>query len=551
MMANQMIALQARAPQSAGLGNAIAQNAQMINMITQQKAAERQNALAAQKLAVDTQAMEMAQRKETRDVAAADIDLAGKQIDYHYKRATAVNTPQGYEAWLAGVRKDSPEFEEFFRTNLPPEAFDRSALIRMIGSVKDNFDATYPKAEASLGYGLKGEMQNVITGGLPGVAGVFPLEEFTLASPTAPPKKEVETGEPFDIRDGGMGGPDMGAAPAGGNDMAGVASVLSNVNNDAEYQTVLNAIDAQNPQMAASIRQAMPRFDPQRMAGIRNEATAAFGGAGAPDQPGLVAGDRGGVGGPYVPTGRQAMGKNPMQSPAPGIYTVSPGQVRTTAGAEKTGQEEATRLSDLRKALPKAKGALGLATKQLDRDLADIDYVLRSPYREMVIGNIEGRFPAATSLVNIFRSGGQDAQNVQDRLDKINASSVVKHLQEMRDASPQGSSLFGQVTEYEDRLVAALAGLKQTQDEATFDRALRDYRNVLVEMRKNLPQVFNDTYGEIGAKETVRPPANAPKSAPTISDVEYLRRNRNNPNVVNGFRQHFGEQAYKMALGVR
>jgi len=99
--------------------------------------------------------------------------------------------------------------------------------------------------------------------------------------------------------DGGVGGP-MEPAPmaVGDDDMAGVASVLSNVNNDTEYQTVLNVIDSQNPQIAASIRQAMPRFDPQRMAGIRAEAARAFGGAGTPDQAGLVTGERGGMGGP-------------------------------------------------------------------------------------------------------------------------------------------------------------------------------------------------------------------------------------------------------------
>lgn len=54
-MANQMIALQARAPQSAGLGSAIQQNAQMINMLTQQRAAERQAAQAQQKMDLEAQ----------------------------------------------------------------------------------------------------------------------------------------------------------------------------------------------------------------------------------------------------------------------------------------------------------------------------------------------------------------------------------------------------------------------------------------------------------------------------------------------------------------
>lgn len=269
-MANQMIALQARAPQSAGLGSAIQQNAQMINMLSQQKAAERQAAQAQQELAAS-------QRKEARDVAAADIDLAGKQIDYHYKRATAVNTPQGYQAWLAGVAKDSPEFAEFFATNLPPEAFNRDDLIRMVGSVKDNFDATYAPAATENIIGERGEVGVLSRGG--------------FGAPTLTVPKTYTQG-------GGVGGPDMGAAPVGDGDMAGIASVLSNVTNDTEYQTVLDAIGTQNPQVAASIRQAMPRFDPQRMAGIRAAGAQVFGGAGAAEQPGLVSGERG-VGGPF------------------------------------------------------------------------------------------------------------------------------------------------------------------------------------------------------------------------------------------------------------
>ena len=58
-MANQAIALQARAPQTDFLGRAIQQNAQMMNMMSQQRAAERQAAQA-------QQAMELARAEEGR-----------------------------------------------------------------------------------------------------------------------------------------------------------------------------------------------------------------------------------------------------------------------------------------------------------------------------------------------------------------------------------------------------------------------------------------------------------------------------------------------------
>lgn len=277
-----------------------------------------------------------------------------------------------------------------------------------------------------------------------------------------------------------------------------------------------------------------------------------------------VADDGMSFGGPQAPMGQQIVNEvgtqfrgRPMVPPSSNVPL---SRVEGEAGAGESGKQNvrvttepliasgtktAEYQVDLKKNLPKAKGALKLATSQLDRDIADVDYVLRNPAREMVVGQIEGRLP---SIVNVLRPGGQEAQNVQDRLDKIGASSVVKHLQQMRESSPQGSSLFGQVTEYEDRLVSALAGLKQTQDEKTFDRALREYRNVLVEMRQNLPEVFSDTYGSVGGAVSIAPPRPAPGRTPTRSDIEYLRRNRSNPNVVNGFRKAFGAAAFNQAM---
>lgn len=68
-MANQAIALQARAPQMPGLGSAIQQNAQMINVMMQQKAAERQAAQA-------QQAMQFAQAEENRKARIAEPQFA-------------------------------------------------------------------------------------------------------------------------------------------------------------------------------------------------------------------------------------------------------------------------------------------------------------------------------------------------------------------------------------------------------------------------------------------------------------------------------------------
>jgi len=73
-MANQAIALQARAPQGNFLAPAIQQAGQMINQMAQQKALDRQTAVAQQQ-------MDMAGRKEARDITADKRAAAKARVE--------------------------------------------------------------------------------------------------------------------------------------------------------------------------------------------------------------------------------------------------------------------------------------------------------------------------------------------------------------------------------------------------------------------------------------------------------------------------------------
>jgi hypothetical protein len=75
-MANQAIALQARAPQGNFLAPAIQQSAQMINMMSQQRAAERQAAVQQQQLEMQRAAEGRAARGEARQIVADDQERA-------------------------------------------------------------------------------------------------------------------------------------------------------------------------------------------------------------------------------------------------------------------------------------------------------------------------------------------------------------------------------------------------------------------------------------------------------------------------------------------
>lgn len=590
-MANQAIALQARAPQTDILGPSMARNAQMINMMMQQRAAERQAAQAQQQ-------MQLAQTKEAREARASDLEYQVNAAKFFRQLGKAVGDDATYQAWLSRVEKISPEDAAAYRAFSPN--YDPGKMDQIIMDVEQYINKKIATPVASVTMDPEGRAFNTVAGGSPGVAGAFPMQQYEMdpnaapgatpqagAAPT-PPKLRQPTPVSPEVLDAAaaaiaegkdLSDPRLKALPPDAFDKAQKRAMRLRLDTMPPVEGAMQPMSAQQkqPDLAQVVNDMMatgfvtqsnleamrqvagPDKDAQlaeilrsnniqilpdegaeqfRSAVYRPEKGAATLQRGAPDATLEEA--------QYVPTGRQFKGKSPMQSPVPGSAIVPLPRVREEKAAETSGSEETKFDIELRKALPQAKGALNLAIKGLDRDISDIDFVLTNPAREMVVGSIEGRLP---SIVNIFRGeAGQQAQDVQSRLDKIKASSIVKHLQEMRAASPQGSSLFGQVTEYEDRLVAALAGLDQAQSERQFDLALRKYRDVLVEMRQNIPQVFNDTYGKVGGKAAVSGPTPAPGEAPRRADVDYLLKNKNNPKIVAKFRQHFGEQNLQRAL---
>lgn len=188
-MPNNMIALQARAPQTDILGGSIQRNAQMINMMRQQDVADRQAATAAKNAEIAAAQEGRAVAKEARDASAAEIDLAGKQIDYYTKLAGQTMNAQGYAMLLARLDKDVPEIAQAFRANLPPEKFDRNMLLQMVGSIADNFKATYGPLETQIIQDTAGNYGVSTSGGFSaerGQQGVVPLNELTIKNTGAP-----------------------------------------------------------------------------------------------------------------------------------------------------------------------------------------------------------------------------------------------------------------------------------------------------------------------------------------------------------------------------
>lgn len=189
-MANQAIALQARAPQQSNiLGGALQQGAQMINMMSQQRAAERQ-------AAAQQQEMKLAQEKAGREATQAEIDNAGKLIDLYTKRAGQTLNAEGYGLLLRDMDRDAPEIAAAFRANLPPERFDRNVLLQMVGSIGDNFKATFGPLETEVVQMEDGTYAVARTGGF-GRPGVFELEEFKLQPGGGAPRTAAPAQNPM------------------------------------------------------------------------------------------------------------------------------------------------------------------------------------------------------------------------------------------------------------------------------------------------------------------------------------------------------------------
>ena len=333
-MANQAIALQSRAPQGNFLAPAIQQGAQFINMMSQQRAAERQ-------AAVQQQQMEIQRAKEQRDITQAQIDNDGKKIDFYTKRAGQTMNAAGYELLLRDMEKDSPAFAEAFRANLPLERFDRNELLKMVGSVSDNFKATYGPLETQVVQLENGDYAVTVTGGYGKNTGVFELPGYKLAprgaAPSAAPATPSATPPSAPATaTGGMFRPAAFSADQGPDPQAALLASL----NEAKQTGQIGAdVVEQLRQLGGP--QAAPRVDAflaqnnikVAPGGMQSAVYRPEGGAPMAQQ---VQFDPNA----YVATGQTARGKPPMQSPMPGSASVPLGRVAAEARAGRPGAEE-------------------------------------------------------------------------------------------------------------------------------------------------------------------------------------------------------------------
>lgn len=556
-MANQAIALQARAPQTDFMGRAVQQNAQMMNMMAQQRSAERQAAQTAQ-------AMEIARAKESREVTQAEIDNAGKLIDLYTKRAGQTMNAEGYGLLLRDMERDAPEIAQAFRANLPPEQFDRNTLLKMVGSIGDNFKATFGPLETEVVTGEDGTLYVTRTGGF-GEPGAFEIPEYALkpnaggsspaTRPSAPPPsggveaqatRGAATG-PADLRAQGVdprsiptGNPlkpiSMTTEPQTGGAQPDLAAIVQDMMATKRVtQSNLEAMRAaagpsNDAQLAQILKDNGIQITPDEQPDMRS---AVF----RPDEGGAPQMQQVQDMRNYVATGRGVRAKDPMQSPSqvPGAAGAVSGA--TTAASEGVrvqtqpkivaGEERVKRLEKLRGEVPLARSETQTLIDSLDRRINAIDRYLRHPYRNTVIGAIEGRIPRMLQTPT--------RADVQALYDTIVSNTVLNKLIEDRQATETGASPQGLVSD-RDLAVAAQASnsLTQTGTERAQEAEMQRLRDILYQTRQRAIEKYNTVYREVlpSAPELrLRVPSIAPKYKAKPDAPSAARRSGLSPEV--------------------
>ena len=550
-MANQMIALGARAPQVDILGGTIQRNAQMLNMMMQQKAAERQTAKTEQEMALAQQTANLTAEEKRRAFRKADMEYLNNQLP-------GVKDDISWNRWLGELKKVDPGLSDDLRRRTGgryiPEVVD------IIGATAEQYlNKKVATPVASFQVSDQGVPQSVTAGGLEPSSKEIPQYRYVPDQPAAAPSAPPPPTE-FDKAFGGgiPASPEMLDAAAeaiargaGVNDPALkdlTAEQFNEANLRAGRMMLAKPISAEKsgvepltmenaPQIIqaalgsgfidpAHVEQLKQMLPPENQAAVdqwvqqsglkmQQSVPGARSAVYRPQQADFgpaIADDGMAFGGPRAPMAQQigyepttTRFKSPTQSPTPGQYNVPLPVVRGHAGAEEGGKQDVRVVTDPKieagKArvvrLEKLRGEMPVALSQsqaLVNDLTDrikaIDDFLRNPYRNTIIGSIEGRIP------RLLQS--EKRADAQAQFDYITNNTVLDKLISDRQSTETGASPQGIVSDTDLKVAAqAATKLTQTGSERAQEIEMQRLRDVLYRTREQALQKYNNVYREV------------------------------------------------------
>lgn len=537
-MANQAIALQARAPQPFDLSRAIQSNAQMINMMAQQRAADRQAAQAQQKMDIEARLAEPQMVEATAKAGSARIKEVNDFLDLSIEGMKMARGPEdavkigdwlkmqfrspelqaAVDQTLSSLPQDPAQFgqwreqtlfqsmdakdqlsREFQRQTTGREEriismpkYGMGAAVEVPGSrIEAAEDITYVR-------GPNGEiipMPKTVpgTGSVGGTPGLVTGTRGGGGSAAA----ALQT-NPGALKDGPFARSQPGYAGSSGGfatfntPQAGIAA-QENLLRSAYIGKGFNTIDKivnryapPGPENSTASVSNYKKYIAQRT-GLDINAPI------SPAQvPAVAAAMR------EFETGNRPGGKQgggiQMGQPIPG-----------TGKGEKISSEAYT--------------AMEAAVAKYDDTIARAKRLLRNPALDSIVGNVQGNIPET-----VLSLSSQNAANALSDYNELLAVAGFQELQAMRDASPTGGAL-GQVSDSENKLLQQSAfAASRTQDEAKFRASLRNYIKRLEDSKRRVEGAYERTFGNRFASQRGAP-ASAPVPAARPAAGKRLRFN--------------------------
>ena len=545
-MANQMIALQARNPQLPDPARATTQMANMMNMASQQRAAQLQGerirqemeyARAGESRAEETQRLNV--RKEDQAFRVAGM----KELRNRGLGVLQSGSEEAYQLWLRQADAIDPDSAAVMRQIAP--TFNKDAMTFAITEADKFIENNTQKRKSEIIYDKNGVPILVESGGnteyeaTPIVATkIRDVNQPPRATPTAPqpaPAGPVPVGEfgetrvvdpesipltPFqqehirEMQSGlGMSQPASFSPSANAGQMTPQmaqqivdTAVKTGMMAQADFDQLMAMAPEQNKQPFMDMIQA-------------NNITLQPGGMGQQSQFADLRGQRmqsqtaGLRGAPPMEqtlaqyrVGDPIQGRNPSMSPFPGSAQVPLGRL----GAEKqveaqaakdvelamapkiaAANKQAERAIELKSTATKAK----YATEALLNELADrintIDQLLRNPDRFSIVGPIEGNLP------RLLQTGAR--ADAQAAFDKIKNTATLTSLVDLRKSTETGASPVGANPTDKDAKIVEQAASEfiQTGQPSKFDANLIDMRRKLYRTFQSAQREHEGVYADV------------------------------------------------------
>jgi hypothetical protein len=436
-MANQAIALQARAPQGNFLAPVMQQAGQMINQMAQQKAAERQTAVA-------QQAMEIERAKEGRAAAGEERAAAKFKVDqdalvYAKHRQYAPAVIQGgaavYQQWLEGVKQDNPQAAQIFESAMPAANFDKDAFTRMVGTMDQNFEARYGKAITKELITPEGGVMGANISGLPGATYAVPIPDISRPLAPAAPAAGVQPMAAPQTPTGGMFRPisATGGQPQGADPQAALLASLTEAKQTGQIgaDVVEQLRQLGGPQAAPAVDAFLAQNN-IKVAPSGGMRSAVYRGE-SPMAAQQVQ---------YNPNAYAPVRvKNPMVSPLPGSASVPLGRVAAEARAGRQTPEEAYALE-----LAKARAARDIGPKPLTpvqdaklRGAISKDFNAAQTTLDAMLNPVSGVMAAAEAVRNLSPEQKEAVTGYSGYVPSVTDSS--------KTADTKIKNLLGKVTE--------------------------------------------------------------------------------------------------------